>query len=110
MGQKTMLGLERYRAKPGVFKRYALGFAVLTAVLSAAALQEPANAQENAKWFVVRHDQTGDCWTALLIEVNGAYRHEFAQTAGGPYDSKAEALQREKQLEQEGTCKKTEMQ
>ena len=56
---------------------------------------------------MLRHDQTGDCWTALLIEINGAYRHEFAQTAGGPYNTKAQALKREKELEQNGTCNKT---
>lgn len=70
----------------------------------------PAQAAEDAKWFVLRHDQTGDCWTALLIEINGDYRHEFAQKAGGPYDTKAEALRREKDLEQKGTCNRTNQQ
>lgn len=66
----------------------------------------PALAQnENAKWFVVRNDSTGDCWSAMLIQINGEYAHGFAQLAGGPYDTKEDALAREKQLEQNGTCR-----
>lgn len=65
-------------------------------------------AQENAKWFVLRHDTSGACWTGMLIEVDGAYRHEFAQTAGGPYDTKAEALKREQELEDEAVCSRSE--
>jgi hypothetical protein len=66
----------------------------------------PSSAQEDAKWFVLRHDQTGNCWTALLIEIQGSYRHAFAQKAGGPYETKLEARKREEQLEKEGTCSK----
>ncbi len=65
-----------------------------------------SSAQEDAKWFVLRHDETGNCWTALLIEIQGSYRHEFAQKAGGPYETKSEARKREEQLEKEGACSK----
>lgn len=66
----------------------------------------PLSAQEDAKWFVLRHDETGNCWAALLIEIQGSYRHEFAQKAGGPYETKAEARKREEELEKEGVCSK----
>lgn len=65
-----------------------------------------ANAAEDAKWFVVRHHTTGNCWTAMLIQVNGEYAHAFAQLAGGPYDTKKQALEREAALEKEGVCTK----
>ena len=65
-----------------------------------------SSAQEDSKWFVLRHDETGNCWTALLIEIQGSYRHEFAQKAGGPYETKSEARKREEQLEKEGACSK----
>ena len=65
-------------------------------------------AQENAKWFVLRHDQTGSCWTALLIEIQGSYRHAFAQKAGGPYETESEARMRLIQHEKENICSKHE--
>jgi hypothetical protein len=65
-----------------------------------------SSAQEDAKWFVLRHDETGNCWTAVLIEIQGSYRHEFAQKAGGPYETKSEARKREEELEKEGVCSK----
>lgn len=91
-------------------KGHSLRLVILPVLLAAAVPLGSPIAQENPKWFVLRHDQTGDCWTALLIEVNGDYRHEFAQKAGGPYATKADALKREKDLEQKGTCNKTNQQ
>lgn len=64
----------------------------------------PVSANEGAKWFVVRHHTTGACWTAMLIRVDGEYAHGFAQIAGGPYDTKKEAMTREEALEKEGVC------
>lgn len=78
--------------------------AALSALIALAMPFGLANSQEDAKWFVLRHDQTGDCWTALLIEVDGEYAHAFAQKASGPYSTKSEALKREKELEKEGNC------
>lgn len=75
-------------------------------LLSLGQLAGSASAQEDAKWFVLRHDTTGNCWTALLMRIEGSYRHAFAQTAAGPYETKREAREREEQLEQEGTCSK----
>jgi hypothetical protein len=65
-----------------------------------------SSAQEDAKWFVLRHDKTGNCWTSLLINIGGSYRHEFAQKAGGPYETKSEARKSEEKLEKEGVCSK----
>ncbi|TYC55762.1 hypothetical protein FMN50_12085 [Rhodobacterales bacterium] len=79
---------------------------------SALAFALPASSsfaqEENAKWFVLKHEKSGECWTGLLIEIDGEYRHEFALTAGGPFDTKDEALEREKQLENVAVCTSTE--
>ncbi len=74
------------------------------AVVMASALAAPASADESAKWFVVRHHTTGDCWTAKLVRVDGEFVHAFAQTAGGPYDTKKEARAREDELVRKGVC------
>jgi hypothetical protein len=105
-----MRKLERPFARLGALKGLALWSVVLSAFLATAVPFAPAQAKEDAKWFVLRHDQTRDCWTGLLIQIGGNYRHEFAQKAGGPFETKAQALKREKELEQDGTCKKPEMQ
>jgi hypothetical protein len=61
--------------------------------------------QEQAKWFVLRHATTGNCWTALLISIKGDYRSANALKAGGPYDSEDKALAEKKDLERRGVCK-----
>jgi hypothetical protein len=33
----------------------------------------PALAQEQAKWFVLRNHEVRNCWTALLIRMDGQY-------------------------------------
>jgi hypothetical protein len=60
--------------------------------------------QEEPEWFVLRDHQIAACWPALLVKVNGAYRHGFAQRAGGPYDTEHEALERLKILRTAGVC------
>ncbi|MGD9669478.1 MAG: hypothetical protein AB7U75_10540 [Hyphomicrobiaceae bacterium] len=75
-------------------------------VLGAGLIGSTAYASEDAKWFVVRHHTTGNCWTGMLVRVNGEYAHAFAQIAGGPFDTKKEALEREVALEQKGVCTK----
>jgi len=74
--------------------------------LSVAALaQLTASAtQEQPKWFLLRDHQIGSCWPALLIKIDGVYRHGFAQTAGGPYDTEEQAIERRKALQETGTC------
>lgn len=79
-------------------------FLAVTAVLMFAAGAATTSAQEQPKWFVLRDHQLGSCWTALLIKIDGNYRHGFAQTAGGPYDSEEQALDRRKALQEAGTC------
>jgi len=66
----------------------------------------PALAQGEAKWFVLRNHEVGNCWTALLIRIDGQYINTFAQKAGGPYDTEEIALERQKALEDQGTCHK----
>ena len=79
----------------------------LAALLVATAIPfVPVSAQEQAKWFVLRNHQVGNCWTAVLIRIDGQYINTFAQKAGGPYDTEEQALQRQKALEDQGTCQK----
>ncbi len=80
---------------------------LLSLALGSALIASPAMAQKSAKWFVLRDHQTGTCWTALLIWIDGDFRRASAQKAGGPYDSEAEALKREKDLETKGVCTKS---
>jgi hypothetical protein len=81
------------------------GVLVFVAALAlGSAFVTPVSADEGAKWFVVRHHTTSACSTAMLIRVDGEYAHGFAQIAGGPYDTKKEAMTREEALEKEGVC------
>jgi hypothetical protein len=66
----------------------------------------PALAQVQAQWFVLRNHEVGNCWTALLVRIDGQYINTFAQKAGGPYDTEEEALVRQKVLEDRGICQK----
>jgi hypothetical protein len=59
---------------------------------------------QEAKWLVLRNHQVGNCWTAVLIRIDGQYINTFAQKAGGPYDTEEQALQRQKTLGDQGTC------
>ena len=72
--------------------------------LSVAAFAQTAPAQEQAKWFLLRDHQLGTCWVALLVKIDGAYAHGFAQRAGGPYDTQEQAAERRKALQETGTC------
>jgi hypothetical protein len=63
-----------------------------------------AFAQVQSKWFVLRNHQVGNCWTAVLIRIDGQYINTFEQKAGGPYDTEEQALERHKALTDQGTC------
>jgi hypothetical protein len=65
-------------------------------------------AEESPKWFVMRRSEIANCWTALLVRIDGAYRHDSAQIAGGPYETESAAQDREAELERTGTCTKSE--
>jgi hypothetical protein len=80
--------------------------AIVIVAFSFATLARPTTsaAQEQPKWFVLRDHQTGACWLALLIKIDGVFRHGFAQTAGGPYDTEELATERRKALQETGTC------
>jgi hypothetical protein len=79
--------------------------ALLAFMLTALPLSA-ATAQEQPKWFVLRDHQIGSCWTQLLIKVAGEYRHSYAQTAGGPYDTREQAFARKEALQETGTCQR----
>ena len=64
-------------------------------------------AEESPKWFVLRRSEIANCWTAILVRIDGAYRHDTAQIAGGPYDTEAAAQARETELVRTGTCDKS---
>ena len=68
----------------------------------------PSSAQVEAKWFVLRNHEVGNCWTATLVRIDGQYTSTFEQKAGGPYATEAQALERQKILESDGTCNRTE--
>ena len=71
-------------------------------------LPAPAFAvEELPKWFVLRRSEIANCWTAILVRIDGAYRHDTAQIAGGPYDTEAAAQARETELVRTGTCDKS---
>jgi hypothetical protein len=63
--------------------------------------------EQSPKWFVLRRSEIANCWIAILVRIDGAYRHESAQIAGGPYDTEAVAQTREAELERTGTCAKS---
>ena len=64
----------------------------------------PTSAQVQAKWFVLRNHEVGNCWTATLARLDGQYTNTFEQKAGGPYDTEEQAFARLKALSDEGTC------
>jgi hypothetical protein len=72
--------------------------------LSIAGATLPAFAQTQSKWFVLRNHEAGNCWTATLIQIDGQYINSFERKAGGPYDTEAHALERQRALEIQGTC------
>ena len=84
-------------------------FALSFALLSLEALAENASAvsvAERAKWFVLRNHEVGNCWTETLVRINGQYTNTFEQKAGGPYDTEAQALERQKILEVQSACRR----
>ncbi len=81
-----------------------VGFCLFAFFVAVLVLTATSLAQEQPKWFVLRDHLIGSCWTALVVKFDGSYRHGFAQTAGGPYDTEEQALQRRKALQESGTC------
>ena len=77
--------------------------ALLSSLLAATAVTA-AFAQAQSKWFVLRNHELGTCWTATLVRIDGQYTSTFERKAGGPYATEAQALERQKALEIQGTC------
>jgi hypothetical protein len=78
--------------------------ALLSLFLAIAFSPVPVLAQDQARWFVLRNHEVGNCWTATLIQIDGQYINTFEQKAGGPYDTEQQALVRLQALSDEGTC------
>jgi hypothetical protein len=77
---------------------------ILASLLAFAYSAVPHFAQGDAKWFVLRNHEVGNCWTATLVRIDGQYTNTFDQKAGGPYNTEAQALDRQKSLENAGAC------
>lgn len=82
-------------------KAFVLAIIVVGAPLALAAKE----AREEAQWFVLRGEQSSDCWAAKLITIGGQYARGSAQIAGGPYATEAEAEARIADLTLSGTCR-----
>jgi hypothetical protein len=80
--------------------RRSIPFSLIFATFLAA----PAYPQEQAKWFVLRNHEVGNCWTAVLIRIDGEHTNTFEQKAGGPYDTEQQALERLKFLQTAQAC------
>ena len=78
--------------------------AILWFFLAIAVPVVPVFAEEQVNWFVLRNSEVGNCWTAVLIRIDGQYINTFERKAGGPYATEAQALERQKALENQGTC------
>ena len=78
--------------------------AVLALALALSALPVPTAAAAAGDWFVLRHRQSGDCWTGRLIKISGELSAGSAQVAGGPFPSKEEAEAYLDRLTERGTC------
>jgi hypothetical protein len=83
--------------------KYVCASAFFSSLLAGTAVI-PAFAQTESKWFVLRNQEVGNCWTATLVRIDGQYTSTFERKAGGPYHTEAQALDRQKSLEDEGTC------
>lgn len=79
-------------------------WALAAALLAGSAVAQQKPPSDSAKWFVERNKETGQCWTSLLIQINGQYRHGNTHLAGGPYDDEAKASERIKVLAERAVC------
>lgn len=84
--------------------KYARQISVLAGLLAVTAAGLAHAQPEQPKWFVLRKDTIGACRAALLVQMNGEYAHFGSQLAGGPYDTRQQALDREKELLRNSTC------
>ena len=85
--------------------KHVLASVLLSALFAVTMLVTQSFAQVQSKWFVLRNHQVGNCWTAVLIRIDGQYINTFEQKAGGPYDTEEQALERQKALTDQGTCR-----
>ncbi len=88
-----------FSVKPMHFVMLTIGAVTLLSSL-------PAAAQESKGWFVVREETTSNCHVQQLVAIDGNYVSGTGLRAGGPYDTRDEALKRLDQLRQQGVCTK----
>lgn len=80
----------------------------IAAALICAATGAPslaATGAEQARWYVLRGEKTGDCWTAKVAVIAGQLATGSALAAGGPYETEAEAEVRLEELRLAATCR-----
>jgi hypothetical protein len=63
--------------------KYAFAVALLSLFLAIPLTVIAASAEGQFKWFVLRNHEVGNCWTAVLIRIDGQYINTFEQKAGG---------------------------
>lgn len=78
--------------------------AALALALGLAAPPTASAENEAAAWYVLRDRMSGDCWTGVLIRINGQLASGKHQIAGGPFDSKEAAEAHIADLVARGTC------
>jgi hypothetical protein len=87
--------------EPNMTQKPLFAGALLASLLGTAGA---ACAQVQAKWFVLRNHEVGNCWIATLVRLDSQYTSTFERKAGGPYDTEEQALARLKSLSDQGTC------
>jgi hypothetical protein len=111
LGQKSIRSPSRvtslahhYQGVVTMTRNHPFARVTLASLLAIAYSSAPLFAQGEAKWFVLRNHEVGNCWTATLVRIDGQYTSTFEQKAGGPFDTEAQAVERQKALENEGAC------
>jgi hypothetical protein len=80
-------------------RKHRLTAVTLASLVACASSPVPLFAKGEAKWFVLRNHEVGNCWTATLVRLDGQYTNTFER-----YDTEEQALARLKSLSDEGTC------
>jgi hypothetical protein len=102
------LSAQHYQGVATMTLKHRFAGIALASLLAIAYSSVSLFAQTEAKWFVLRNHEVGNCWTATLIRLDGQYTSTFERKAGGPYPTEAQALERQKILESNGSCNRTE--
>ena len=85
-------------------RRTTLAFAALLGVVAQASLASAAE-PHGASWYVLRNQDSFQCWAARVIQVNGTLATGSAAIAGGPFETREAAEQHIVELAERGTCR-----